>query len=428
MPPRGRVDELSERAWRFNTVALAADARTGLLTQLAQLEATRATMLEQIAAKTGDERAAVRAELAKFEGDKSKKPTAWVQFGKTGHFAARGGFSLTREHFESCVRDFDRWQNELVLDYDHGTCGGLFTPTNSKAAGWISQLKVELVSGGAELWGMTRFNRAAVDGIREEEWKFISPALFFDEQDRETGEPVLAALFSVALTNIPFLDGMAPLELSRSGGRSRSRFSKGPLAMSITETLMEIFGLKTEDEVKCFVDSHREELAAVAKPADEEEETEEGEEPKEPKTKEAMSKRIGVLNNLLALAKTREATQGKRLAELSAKVEIADAKDRTAAVDAAIKSGKATENERASLEKLHKTDPKLFAETIEARTQVVPLDPVTRGKGSDGKDSKGTGRTAALSQLSARERGIYDAMLAIGQSHADALTEARRAD
>jgi phage I-like protein len=366
--------------------------------------------------------------LEQFAQSKGGKAEIWVQLGKTGKFAARGGFELTTEHWQSCVAQFKRWQNETLLDYDHGSCGWL--STNSKAAGWISELRVdEVESGGSELWGLTRFTAAAAEAVRAEEWKYISPALFFDSEDRETGEEVAAELFSVAMTNIPFLDGMAPLELSQNARLLLSRarphlFAEGTAPMNETiKKLLEILGLTSEEELSAWVDAHRDELAAIAggdELADDEKDDKE-----KPADKKAMSRRIASLSIALKLSEGREKTLAGQVAELSAKVEVADTKDRASEVDAAIKAGKATENERDVLLDLHKTDKALFEKSIEKRTPVVPLTPLSRG--SEGAGGGNTKDPADLKVLSVVERAHYDGLRGAGFSHKSALAEVEAA-
>ena len=91
----------------------------------------------------------------------------------------------------------------LAFDYDGG-----------KAYGWIEKLDDRGADG---LWARVRWTDSGVSAIRSGEYAFISPEFTRDSVDRKTGEKTgRPKLLAAALTNRPFLEGMAALAASET--------------------------------------------------------------------------------------------------------------------------------------------------------------------------------------------------------------------
>jgi hypothetical protein len=134
--------------------------------------------------------------------------TSWVHVGREGDFAGKGGFSLTRDVFAQAVENFETQANPIPVLYEH-PIGGDGEPV--PAAGWIHAL--ELRDYG--LWAEVEWTERAARMIREGEYRYCSMVLALKSKHRETGEEIGAQLLELGLTNTPFIDGLAPIKLTR---------------------------------------------------------------------------------------------------------------------------------------------------------------------------------------------------------------------
>jgi len=139
----------------------------------------------------------------------------WIQIAKLGAFKGHpaGPFALTPETFDEIVRNFRATANKAVpIDFEHASeadpTSGSVPVLGAPAQGWIRDLDNRGTSG---LWGLVEWLPQARQYIREGAYRYLSPAIRFGARDRVTGAQIGARLTSAALTNQPFLDGMAPL-------------------------------------------------------------------------------------------------------------------------------------------------------------------------------------------------------------------------
>ncbi len=145
--------------------------------------------------------------LAAVPADPEGGAESWIQLLKTGEFwdPRYGSFSVTTDTLEQILANFERLNRPVPGDYDHsGTERG-----DTKACGWVKQLQRR----DTELWGLVSWTPTAAEGIRAGEWRYISPEYFYDYAT-ETGEKIGPALVTFALTNRPFLEGMAEVSLA----------------------------------------------------------------------------------------------------------------------------------------------------------------------------------------------------------------------
>ena len=137
---------------------------------------------------------------------KSGKP---IEIARLGTFddPRYGSFSIE-------ASDVEAWQNnlsllpggEVLVDRDHMSER---SPRNSKALGWISNVRVS----GDRVLADARWTPAGKKAIRNGSYRFASVA--FGEMDTETGETIPNVLQSVALTNRPALRGLAAISLAQ---------------------------------------------------------------------------------------------------------------------------------------------------------------------------------------------------------------------
>lgn len=136
--------------------------------------------------------------------------TTWIQVLKTGSFTDQryGDFSVTVEDMATMVANFHRLNRPVPGDYDHSFTQG----EGSRACGWTRGLEIR----GGELWAEVEFTPTAAAQIRSGEYRFISPEFSFAYMN-ERGENIGPALMAWALTNRPFLEGMAEVTLAVAG-------------------------------------------------------------------------------------------------------------------------------------------------------------------------------------------------------------------
>jgi hypothetical protein len=110
-----------------------------------------------------------------------------------------GTIEITPAVRESFVRNFQadvRRCGELPLDYDH---------EEGPAPGWIRRIYSE----GSRLYAEVELTPAGRQRVRDREYRFFSPTWHPDYRDRESGKRFGPTLLGGALTNRPFIRGMA---------------------------------------------------------------------------------------------------------------------------------------------------------------------------------------------------------------------------
>lgn len=169
--------------------------------------------LEAFALRGQERRVALRSMLPLVDEQSAR---AWVQLAYEGEWEGHhsGAFAFTRDTFAAIVANFDRQANAIPLTYEHPAYAGDGKPV--PAAGWVHELRMR-DGKPAELWGLVEFTPPAAQFVRDGAYKFVSVVVGFESTDRRTGDDVGPELFEVGLTNVPFLDGMQPIRLSRRG-------------------------------------------------------------------------------------------------------------------------------------------------------------------------------------------------------------------
>ena len=164
----------------------------------------------------------------------------WNQVARLGEFRGhrQGAFRFDAGAFARIIANFNATTNRRVpVDYEHTS---EVLPENVAQEGvpavaWI----VDLEDRGAEgLWACFEWVDAkAVQYVRERRYLYVSPAVVFDAIDKASGQHIGARLTSVALTNHPFLDGLAPLVASETADATRLGPSVGDVHIPVGVTV-----------------------------------------------------------------------------------------------------------------------------------------------------------------------------------------------
>lgn len=166
-----------------------------------------------------DDTAPVRAEgLALcFDAPAEVGHRTWNQIARFGEFRGhpQGAFRFGPGEFSEIIANFRATTNQRVpVDYEH-TSETLPQGTATDgvpAVAWIVDLDDR---GEAGLWAAFEWvDSRAVEHVRAKRYLYVSPAVRFNARDKQSGQRIGARLTSVALTNHPFLDGLAPLTAS----------------------------------------------------------------------------------------------------------------------------------------------------------------------------------------------------------------------
>lgn len=148
------------------------------------------------------------------------RSTSWIQVAKTIDDAVSsryGKFSITKDNLRQMLANFQKGQPQsptrIPVDYDHLSMDPQ-KPGDGIAAGWFIDL--ELREHDTELWGLVEWTPKAAEAIKSKEYQGVSPSFsrnYTDKQGLKRGTTLLAA----AITNHPFLEGMAQLTLCADG-------------------------------------------------------------------------------------------------------------------------------------------------------------------------------------------------------------------
>ncbi len=124
-----------------------------------------------------------------------------VQILPYGQISPKGkiSFLVDEESVKLILAAFQKSNTDLVIDYEHRSLSGSEAPT----AGWIK----ELVDKGKDgLWAKVQWTDRAKEYLQKREYRYISPVVLVRKRDGRAVE-----LLGAALTNLPAIDGMAPV-------------------------------------------------------------------------------------------------------------------------------------------------------------------------------------------------------------------------
>ena len=140
-------------------------------------------------------------------------PSSWIQVAKTGTFKSSryGQFSITRQDLAQMIVNQPAAPTRLPIDYDHLSMDPK-KPGDGIAAGWITDL--ELRDDGDTLWAKVEWTPDGAKRVQAKEYQFVSPSFMKGAKSKADGKEIGTALLAAAVTNHPFLDGMAALALN----------------------------------------------------------------------------------------------------------------------------------------------------------------------------------------------------------------------
>lgn len=147
----------------------------------------------------------------------STAPRSWIQLAKTGAFHSNryGKFSITRDDLAQMLHNFNnvtpKPPTEVPVDWDHLSMQEPTHPGDGAAAGWMK--KLELRDNGETLWAEVEWTPKAAEAIKNREYQFVSPS-FVKDHTHKDGKKIGTTLLAAAVTNHPFLEGMAALTLA----------------------------------------------------------------------------------------------------------------------------------------------------------------------------------------------------------------------
>ena len=160
--------------------------------------------------------AIVAAGAQPMGGGQPQAPQSWIQIAKCGNFVSQryGKFSITTNDLSQMLNNFKtitpKAPTKLPIDYDHLSMDPQ-RPGDGQAAGWISDL--QLRDAGDTLWGLVEWTPDAAQAIKSRQYQFVSPS-FVKDYVYKDGNVIGTTLLAAAITNHPFLEGMAALTLS----------------------------------------------------------------------------------------------------------------------------------------------------------------------------------------------------------------------
>lgn len=119
-----------------------------------------------------------------------------------------GEMELTDEVLDEIINNFNKEKKDLVVDYEHASTGW---GDEAPAAGWITEMFKKARNPGRGVWAKVTWTQRAEEYIRNKEYRYISPTIMFESDDKKTGKPNGVRLHSIALTNTPWFDNMVAI-------------------------------------------------------------------------------------------------------------------------------------------------------------------------------------------------------------------------
>lgn len=216
----------------------------------------------------------------------------WVQVATEGTYKghSRGEFTLDAKVFgqlcqnlrnhPSYKRGPDGYGCSDVIPYDwrHASeqpvaSGGADPLATQAAYGWVRDLEMRRgADGKLQLWALSRFLPDAKEAIRAGRVKWTSIAIWPNATDPVKGVDIGWYMSSVALTNDPFVQGMAAIQADRAGNAAplmlRYIDPYPPRSVGeMLERLRDLFGLPELSDLKTVVSQIKTLKAIVEKKA-----------------------------------------------------------------------------------------------------------------------------------------------------------------
>lgn len=311
-----------------------------------------------------------------------------IQLFKLGKFKHWSGkeFTVDEKFLDEMIANFEAAKVEakdkhhiVPIDYNHAS---LADGEVAKAGGWIS----ELTKKEDGLYATVEYTKNAAQMVKDKEFRFISPEFGTGVVD-EFGEEVLGpVLNAAALTNRPFLRGMAPLSL-----KTRQTNEEKIMKDKLTKTFSLSQGV-SEDAIV----SHAEKVILSLSEARTALGLKEG---------DNVAEAVKVLLSDRAVLKTSLTEVSETLSKFKAETATKAAVEK---VELALKTGKILPKAKDKWLKLAQENPETYDSLVEELAPQVELEP--RGAGGANAPEKGDFHAAVI-KLSAEKNISYtDAM------------------
>lgn len=282
-----------------------------------------------------------------------------------GHVVStKGEFDVDAESYEAMKAKIAQHGVDLVVDYEHQTLGGVQAP----AAGWVKELILDADAGNIK--ARVEWTPRAKEYLENREYRYVSPVITVRKADKKA-----VGLHSIALTNTPAIEGMAPLV-----NKSDPEGGQDPMN-ELLKTLAGMLDLAedaTEEQVLEALKALKDAAGAAKQPPDD----------KGPDDAVVANKAICEMLGLKAGAPAEDVaakiaglqngagSDPALAAEVAAlKAQLAE-RDADEAVDLALKAGKLVPTQKDWAKSYALSDPKGFAGFVEKAPQVVPMGEV----------------------------------------------------
>ncbi len=282
-----------------------------------------------------------------------------------GHVvSSKGEFDVDEESFQAMKAQIVQRGVDLVVDYEHQTLKGVEAP----AAGWVKELKLE----DGHIKAVVEWTHRGAEYLKNKEYRYLSPVVNVRKADNKA-----TGLHSLALTNTPAIEGMAPIVNSTG-------FEGGQNDMDM-EKLAELLGLgedATEGQIMEALEACIAENKALKG----------GEQPPADDSVVA-NKAVCELLGLKAGAPAADVSarimelksgivDGVNIAEELKALKARNAqRDADEAVTMALRAGKITPAQKGWAVSYALSDPKGFGAFVERAPQVVPMGALALGDG-----------------------------------------------
>lgn len=393
-------------------------------------------------ALTGDSRRLI-APLVLLAAEASSNQV-WINVANAGEWEGHpaGPFRFTADVFDRIIANATGRSTPINCDYEHqtfkkGVSGAV--PSSGKI------LKLE--RRGDELWALAELTPRAAQLVRDGEYRSCSPVIEFDSKDRVSGKDIGPEMLSLALTNDPFQDGLAPIRLTRSAdmaddpkpkddkatcmatpaaeGTPAEESAESPAeeqneidANSVFDALAEAAGADKAAVLAAIADN----MDAIVKLVQDKLSSGDGN-ASEGKAMSRIAAQAGDIRTL----RTELRVKDKTLVQLTARLEKLEAKHAADLADASAKEGERVKAHVLSLQKTGHVGPTsedvddavaLFSSNWEraARTYSRQVIPLGEPEGGEERNRKSTIADVTTDQLSEVERATVVALSAIGMN------------
>lgn len=272
-----------------------------------------------------------------------------------------GKFIVDEESFKLINEKFKDRGIDLVIDYEHQTLQDVQAP----AGGWIKSLSLKNNAIVAEV----EWTKKAAEYLTNKEYRYLSPVVRVRKYDKKA-----VGLHSVALTNLPAIDGMFTItnklnqDIDNDEGEGDMNLKEIALALGLAEDA-------SEDQIKEAIEkviTEKEELKAKC-------ESSAGE---EVVANKVICELLGIKEDaktedvsaaIMELKAPKNATYAEEFLALKAKMEKKESQE---SVIIALKAGKIAPAQKEWAETYALKDPTGFAAFVDKAPVVVPYDKI----------------------------------------------------